>query len=75
MSLGSREDSRQDCSRILPRFQSLFYKGKVYFFVDTVSDRVGFGLMDVKKMVDLAVNWTTVPPKVNCTVPLYGVNR
>ena len=45
------------------------------FFVHTVSDRVGFGLMDAKKMVDFAVNWTTVPPKVNCTVPLYGVNR
>ena len=48
---------------------------KSLFFVNTVSDRVGFGLMDVKKMVDLAVNWTTVPPKVNCTIPLYGVNR
>ena len=48
---------------------------KVLFFVDTVNDRVGFGLMDAKKMVDFAVNWTTVPPKVNCTVPLYGVNR
>ncbi|KAL9963202.1 hypothetical protein ACROYT_G032380 [Oculina patagonica] len=39
-----------------------------------VSDRVGFGLMDAKKMVDLAVNWTTVPPKVNCTIPRHGVN-
>ena len=49
---------------------------KGLFFVDTVNDRVGFGLMDAKKMVDLAVNWTTVPPKVTCTVPVhYGVNR
>ncbi len=42
---------------------------------DTVSDRVGFGLMDAKKMVDLAINWTTVPPKVNCTILRHGVNR
>jgi len=40
-----------------------------------VNDRVGFGLMDAKKMVDLALNWTTVPAKVTCTVPRYGVNR
>ena len=48
---------------------------KRLFCVNTVSDRVGFGLMDAKKMVDLAVNWTTVPPKVICRVPRYGVNR
>jgi len=33
-----------------------------------VNDYVGFGLMDAKKMVELATNWTTVPPKVNCTI-------
>ena len=46
-----------------------------FFVVDSVNDRVGFGLMDAKKMVDLALNWTTVPPKVTCRVPRYGVNR
>jgi len=46
-----------------------------FIFVDTVSDRAGFGLMDAKAMVDWAVNWTTVPPKVNCTVSLNGKNR
>ena len=46
-----------------------------FFRLNPVNDRVGFGLMDAKKMVDLALNWTTVPPKVTCTVPRYGVNR
>lgn len=45
------------------------------FFFDPVNDYVGFGLMDAKKMVDLAMNWTTVPTKVNCTIPRDGVNR
>ena len=63
------------CLAIVSCFYVPLFVFKRLFFVDTVNDRVGFGLMDAKKMVDLAVNWTTVPPKVNCTIPLYGVNR
>ena len=61
--------------QLLVAFMCLCLLSKDYFFVETVNDRVGFGLMDAKKMVDLAINWTTVPPKVICTVPRYGVNR
>ncbi|KAM7439360.1 Proprotein convertase subtilisin/kexin type 5 [Porites harrisoni] len=35
----------------------------------SVNDYVGFGFMDATKMVDAALNWTTVPTKVNCTIP------
>ncbi|XP_044177630.1 proprotein convertase subtilisin/kexin type 4-like isoform X4 [Acropora millepora] len=38
------------------------------------NDYVGFGLMDARRMVDAAMNWTTVPLKVNCTIPRLGVN-
>ncbi|KAM7432787.1 Proprotein convertase subtilisin/kexin type 5 [Porites harrisoni] len=40
-----------------------------------VNDYVGFGLMDAKQMVDLAVKWKRVPTNVTCTIPLRGVNR
>ena len=33
-----------------------------------MNDYVGFGLMDGKKMVDYAVNWTKVPDKVTCKI-------
>ena len=63
------------CLAIVSCFYVPLLAFKILFLVDTVNDRVGFGLMDAKKMVDLAINWTTVPPKVICTVPHYGVNR
>ena len=44
-------------------------------FYGVVNDYVGFGLMDARGMVDAAMNWTTVPLKVNCTIPRPGVNR
>ena len=44
-------------------------------FFDAVNDYVGFGLMDAKKMVDLAVKWKRVPTNVTCTIPRRGVNR
>ena len=44
-------------------------------FYGVVNDYVGFGLMDARGMVDAAINWTTVPLKVNCTIPRPGVNR
>lgn len=44
-------------------------------FYGIVNDYVGFGLMDASRMVDAAMNWTTVPLKVNCTVPRLNVNR
>ena len=31
--------------------------------------------MDATKMVDAALNWTTVPTKVNCTIPDPRGNR
>ena len=31
--------------------------------------------MDARQMVDAAINWTTVPLKVNCTIPRLGVHR
>ena len=31
--------------------------------------------MDARRMVDAAMNWTTVPLKVTCTIPRLGVNR
>ena len=40
-----------------------------------VNDYVGFGLMDASRMVDAALNWTTVPPKVNCTISGPLTNR
>ncbi|PFX24918.1 Proprotein convertase subtilisin/kexin type 4 [Stylophora pistillata] len=39
------------------------------------SNSVGFGLMDAHGLVSLAVNWTTVPPQLNCTVSRISVNR
>ena len=44
-------------------------------FYGVVNDYVGFGLMDARRMVDAAMKWTTVPLKVNCTIPRPGVNR
>ena len=44
-------------------------------FFGVVNDYVGFGLMDARRMVDAAINWTTVPLKVNCSIPRRGVNR
>ena len=41
----------------------------------SVNDYVGFGLMDASRMVDAALNWTTVPPKVNCTISGPLTNR
>ena len=43
-------------------------------FLDAVNDYVGFGLMDAKQMVDLAVKWKRVPTNVTCTIPRPGVN-
>ena len=34
-----------------------------------VSHSFGYGMMDTSAMVDLAKNWTTVPPAVTCTAP------
>jgi len=45
------------------------------FFPCSANDYVGFGLMDARQMVELASNWTTVPPKVTCTIPRLGVYR
>ncbi|XP_054263948.1 neuroendocrine convertase 1-like isoform X1 [Macrosteles quadrilineatus] len=36
-----------------------------------VSMDFGFGLMNAKRMVDLAKTWTTVPENRNCSVSLY----
>ena len=44
-------------------------------FFGVVNDYVGFGLMDARRMVDAAINWTTVPLKVTCTIPGPTVNR
>ncbi|XP_078352676.1 proprotein convertase subtilisin/kexin type 4-like isoform X1 [Oculina patagonica] len=41
----------------------------------TASSSVGFGLMDAHGLVSLAVNWTTVPPQLNCTIPQREINR
>ena len=40
-----------------------------------MNDYVGFGLMDARKMVDAAINWTSVPSKVICTIPGPNSNR
>ena len=32
-----------------------------------VSNLYGFGLKDAGRMVELAINWTTVPRMVNCS--------
>lgn len=40
-----------------------------------VNDYVGFGLMDAKRMVDVAVKWKRVPSIVTCTIPRRSVNR
>lgn len=47
----------------------------INIFFDAVNDYVGFGLMDAKQMVDLAVKWKRVPTNVTCTIPRRGVNR
>ena len=44
-----------------------------YFVI--VNDYVGFGFMDASKMIDAAIRWTRVPPKVNCSIPRRGINE
>ena len=44
-------------------------------FSDAVNDYVGFGLMDAKQMVDVAVKWKRVPSNITCTIPRHNVNR
>ncbi|KAL3883504.1 hypothetical protein ACJMK2_029761 [Sinanodonta woodiana] len=39
-----------------------------------VSDAFGFGMMDCGKMVELAQNWTNVPPQHICKTDLQNVN-
>ncbi|KAJ7328626.1 hypothetical protein OS493_023895 [Desmophyllum pertusum] len=41
----------------------------------TASNNVGFGLMDAHGLVSLAMNWTTVAPQLNCTIPRPHINR
>ncbi|MCL4137474.1 UNVERIFIED_CONTAM: hypothetical protein GTU68_037289 [Idotea baltica] len=40
-----------------------------------VSHRFGYGLMDAYGMVELARNWTTVPPQRKCEVPSAHVDK
>ena len=40
-----------------------------------VNDYVGFGLMDASRMVEFASSWTTVPEKVNCSIPGNSANK
>lgn len=39
------------------------------------NDYVGFGVMDARKMVDFATNWTRVPPKTRCAIQGPRFNR
>ena len=40
-----------------------------------VSHRFGYGLMDAYGMVELAKNWTTVPPQRKCEVPSPHIDK
>ena len=61
-------------SEILTEISTHWISLHILFF-DLVNDYVGFGLMDASKMVEVAVNWSTVPPKVTCTIPRLHVYR
>jgi furin len=37
-----------------------------------VSHHFGYGLMDASAMVDVALNWTNVPPQRKCEITYYG---
>ena len=47
----------------------------LFYLFSSVHDYVGFGLMDASRMVDAALNWTTVPPKVKCSISGPFKNR
>ena len=64
------------CYLILNNNTFLFFLSlHLLLYLSSVNDYVGFGFMDATKMVDAALNWTTVPTKVNCTIPDPRGNR